>query len=472
MSDNIVKNLQENIKYFNNILMIEKSFDLLLREFQFGSKKACIYFVNGFVEDDILQKLMQFFSSIKPEDLPTDVEGLLANELPFNSVVKAKNKKSMVTSILSGIVVMMIDGYEEGFEIDCRSYPARGVSEPEKDKVMRGSKDGFVETIVLNTALVRRRIRTPGLVMKMMQAGESSKTDICVCYMEGRVNKQLLDKLITKIENLKIDSLTMNQESLAECLYSRKWINPFPKFKFTERPDTTAACLFEGNIAVLVDNSPSAMIIPASLFDIIEEADDYYFPPVTGTYLRLTRFLISIVSVVLTPLFMLLIEHPDWIPDTFQFIMLKETMNIPLIWQFLILEFTIDGLRLAAISTPNMLTTPLSVIAALIIGESATKSGWFNAEAMLYMAFVAIANYTQSSFELGYALKFMRLITLILTAVLDIWGFILGIVLTILSIALNKTFAGTSYIYPIIPFNAKRLLRRFFRVSLPKSENQ
>lgn len=472
MSGKIVKNLNENISYFDKVLMTGKSFDIMFRGFLFGDKRACIYYVNGFVGNESFQKLMEFFAKIKPEDIANDVKGVINKNIPYNSVEESSDVDNLVTSILSGVVVMMVDGYEQAFKIDLRSYPARSVSEPEKDKVMRGSKDGFVETIISNTALIRRRIRSPELIMKIMQAGESSKTDIVVCYMDGRVNKELLKRIIEKIENLKVDSLTMNHESLAECLYTRKWVNPFPKFKYSERPDTAAACLFEGNIVVLIDNSPQAMIIPSSLFDIIEEADDYYFPPVTGTYLRLTRLLINLISLILTPLFLLLMQHQEWIPEGYKFIIIKDVMNIPLIWQFLILEFAIDGLRLAAISTPNMLTTPLSVIAGLIIGDFAVGSGWFNSEAMLYMAFVAIANYTQSSIELGYALKFMRLITLILTAIFGVWGFFGGIILAIGCIVFNKTFAGTSYIYPIIPFNAKRLLRRFFRVSLPKSENQ
>ena len=151
----------------------------------------------------------------------------------------------------------------------------------------------------------------------------------------------------------------MNQESLAECLYQRKWYNPFPKFKYTERPDTAAAQVLEGNLVILVDNSPSAMILPTTIFDVVEEADDYYFPPVTGTYLRLTRFLIALLTYFVTPTYLLLMNHRMWIPENLEFIILKEDPNVPLILQFLLLELAIDGLRLAAVNTPNMLSTPL-----------------------------------------------------------------------------------------------------------------
>ena len=288
--------------------------------------------------------------------------------------------------------------------------------------------------------------------------------------MDGRVDTELLDRIKKRIENLRVDALTMNQESLAECIFPYKWYNPFPKFKYSERPDTAAAQLLEGNIIILVDTSPAAMILPSSVFDIIEEADDFYFPPLTGTYLRLSRMTISLLGVILTPIWLLLMQNPEWIPESFQFLAIKDAVNIPLIWQLLILEFSIDGLRLAALNTPSMLTTPLSVIAALVVGEFAANSGWFNSETMLYMAFVALSNYTQSSFELGYALKFMRLQLLILTSVFNLWGFIAGMVIFVLSILTNKTIAGKSYIYPILPFSLRELKRRFFRARLTPEE--
>lgn len=288
--------------------------------------------------------------------------------------------------------------------------------------------------------------------------------------MESRVDNKLLDTIKSRIKKLKVDALTMNQESLAECIFPHKWFNPFPKFKFSERPDTAAASLLEGNIVILVDNSPSAMILPSSVFDIIEEADDYYFPPITGTYLRLSRMAISILSLMLTPTWLLLIQNTNLIPDWLAFIQLSDPLNVPLIWQLLILEFAIDGLRLAAINTPNMLTTPLSVIAGIVLGEYAVKSGWFNTETMLYMAFVTIANYSQASFELGYAMKFMRIIILILTALFNIWGYILGTSFAVCSIIFNRTIAGKSYIYPLLPFHWRELKKRFLRGRLPHTE--
>lgn len=431
--------------------------------------------MDGFTKDEVLLKMLQSWWSIKPEDMPSDAKGFSEKYVPYGEAGLIKEDTEMIVQLLSGVTCLFIDGYEECMSIDCRTYPARGVGEPEKDKVMRGSRDGFVETLIFNTALIRRRIRDPKLTMEILTAGESSHTDIAVCYMKGRVDEDLLDRIRKKIQSLKVDALTMNQESLAEGIFPHKWYNPFPKFKFSERPDTAAACILEGNIVILVDNSPAAMVLPSSVFDIIEEADDYYFPPVTGTYLRLSRMMTAFLCLFLTPTWLLLMMHSDSLPKWLEFTKLSDQVYVPLIFQLLILEFAIDGLRLAAVNTPNMLTTPLSVIAGIVLGEYSVKSGWFNSETMLYMAFVTIANYSQASFELGYALKFMRVLILILTSLFDFWGFWMGVIISVCAIVFNRTIAGKSYIYPLIPFHWRELKKRFFRGRLPvlkKSEER
>lgn len=465
-------NLKENMSILDSYFHLQDTFDLIYRVIEIGGKKACFYCLDGFTKDEILQKLMQYFIDVKPEDMPKDVHEMSKQLIPYGEVDLVDKLPDIEKALLSGITVLLVDGYKKAITIDCRTYPARSVDEPEKDKVMRGSRDGFVETLVYNTALIRRRIRNPELAMEIFSVGDSSKTDVVITYLRGRVDKEMLQNIKKRIQNIRIDSLTMNQESLAECLYHRPWINPFPKFKFTERPDTAAASILEGNIVVLVDNSPSAMILPTSIFDIIEEADDYYFPPVTGTYLRISRFFINLVALLLIPTFLLFMNHPQWIPEPLSFIVFAEDVHIPPFAQFLILEFCIDGLRLAALNTPSMLSTPLSVVAGIVLGDFTVSSGWFNAECMLYMAFVAIATYSQASFELGYALKFMRILLIIFVQLFGIYGYVGGILFVVTVICKNKTLSGKSYIYPLIPFHWRALCRNFFRVSLPTSEKR
>ena len=442
----ITASREESTSYMNQTLPMRESFDLIQRDLMIGERMASFYFINGLNKDDDMLKLMDALLKIKKEDMPAGILQFMEMAIPYTEVALIEDFDQVLKNLFSGVTCLFVDGYEGAIAIDCRTYPARSVEEPDKDKSLRGSRDGFVETIVFNTALMRRRIRDPHLIMEMTEAGQSSRTDIAVCYMSDRVDEELLNNIKSRIEKLEVDDLRMNQQSLAEALFKRKWFNPFPKFKFTERPDTAAACLLEGKVVILVDNSPSAMILPTSVLDMIEEANDYYFPTLTGMYLKISRTLITIATVFFTPLYLLYMQNPQWLPGVFSFVMVRDQINLPLIWQFLLLELSIDGLRLAAMNTPTMLSTPLSVIAGIVMGEFSVESGWFNSEVMLYMAFVAVANYTQPNFELGYALKFMRLMLLVLTAVFNLYGFVAGCILVLCFLVFNKTLSGRNYL--------------------------
>lgn len=442
----VTASVKENVAYMNQILPVKDSFDLVQRDLVIGEREASFFFIDGFMKDEVMLKIMDSFLSVTKGDMPGSATGFARQCLPYVEVDTVSDFDQVLRNLLSGTTCLFIDGYESCIVIDCRTYPARNVGEPEKDKSLRGSRDGFVETIVFNTALIRRRIRDPHLVMQMLEIGTSSRTDVALCYMSDRADEALLKNITKKLQAIHTDDLRMNQQSLAEELFRRKWFNPFPKFKFTERPDTAAACLLEGKVVILVDNSPSAMILPTSILDIIEEANDYYFPTLTQVYLKFSRGLITFLTVFLTPVFLLFMQNLDWLPEVFRFVAIQDTVNIPLVFQLLMLELAIDGLRLAALNTPSMLSTPLSVIAGIVMGEFSVQSGWFNSEVMLYMAFVAVANYTQPNFELGYALKFIRLLLLMLTALFNWAGFAAGCVIVICSICFNRTLSGRSYL--------------------------
>ena len=205
------------------------------------------------------------------------------------------------------------------------------------------------------------------------------------------------------------------------------------------------------------------MILPASIFDMAEAADVFYYPPQTGTFLRFSRVLISLIALLLLPLYVLLMQNPQWIPECMQFIKPAEEINVPIVIQVLILELAVEGLRLASVNTPNMLSTPLSIIAALVLSDFSVESGWFNSEVMLYTAFVTVANYTQTSYELSYAIKFFRILLLLLTALFNAWGFAAGLIIPVGAAASNRTIVGISYLYALIPFRWKELKNRLLR---------
>ncbi len=457
-----------NLQVLSDALRSEQSFDLVKRELVIANRRATMFFIDGLLKDDITEKILEFFyKNLKDENFKSALY-FSQSAVPYVEVEVSAELKKVCTDVLSGISALIVEGFTEVILLDTRTYPQRSTSEPDNDKVLRGSRDGFVETLINNTALIRRRIRDTNLTVKAYSVGTQSHTDIAVIYMENKVDKKLLVNLDKRLKAIDVPSLTMNQQSLVEALYKNLWYNPFPKVKHTERPDTTASAILDGNIVILVDNAPSALLLPTSIFDVLEEADDYYFPPVTGTYLKLARYFITIITVLITPLWLLAIQNPDYCPDFFRFVLLSEPQNIPVFWQLILMEVGIDGLRLAALNTPNSLTTPLSIIGAIALSEFAVDSGWVSMEAILYMALVTVANFTQPNFELGYSLKFCRILLLVLTYIFNVWGFIIAFVINLVLLCTNRTLSNKSYLYPLIPFNGKEFFRKILRIRNPR----
>lgn len=457
-----------NLQVLSDALRSEQSFDLVKRELVIANRRATIFFIDGLLKDDITEKILEFFyKNVKDENFKSALY-FSQSAVPYVEVEVSAELKKVCTDVLSGISALIVEGFTEVILLDTRTYPQRSTSEPDNDKVLRGSRDGFVETLINNTALIRRRIRDTNLTVKAYSVGTQSHTDVAVIYMENKVDKKLLANLDKRLNAINVPSLTMNQQSLVEALYKNLWYNPFPKVKHTERPDTTASAILDGNIVILVDNAPSALLLPTSIFDVLEEADDYYFPPVTGTYLKLARYFITIITVLITPLWLLAIQNPDYCPDFFRFVLLSEPQNIPVFWQLILMEVGIDGLRLAALNTPNSLTTPLSIIGAIALSEFAIDSGWVSMEAILYMALVTVANFTQPNFELGYSLKFCRILLLVLTYIFNVWGFIIAFVINLVLLCTNRTLSNKSYLYPLIPFNGKEFFRKILRIRNPR----
>lgn len=453
------------VKTLDNALRIKESFDVIGRDLQISGHKARMYFIDGFAKDDVMEKIMEYLMSLPDGALDgaPDMQAFCTQFVPYVEADAQQETGKIVTGVLSGTIALLVEGYGQAAMIDARTYPARGVEEPDDDKVLRGSRDGFVETLVHNTALIRRRIRDPRLTMEIHQIGKQSKTDIVLCYMDGVADKGLLESVRKKLASIDVPMLAMSQESLAEALVAPQWYNPFPKVRYTERPDAASASVVEGSVLLAIDNSPSVMVLPTSIFDFAQDTNDFYFPPLVGTYLRLVRIAVFLLTLLLTPVWYLLIQNPEWIPAWLDFIKVSEPNSVPILAQLLIIEFVIDGLKLASLNTPGVLSNSFSVVGALILGDFAVKARWFVPEVVLYMAFVAIANFTQPSFELGYAFKLYRVVLIVLTAPFGAWGFGAGLVLMLATLITTKTISGRNYLSPLLPFNGRALRRLFVR---------
>ena len=461
MTEPLSKIHSDNINTLRKRLGVNESFDCLERHLLIAERDVAFFFVDGFVKDSEMQRVMQTLLSLK--ELGTAEE--LEKRIPYVEIEICQDMNKLVRCILSGQSAILSESFgSAAILLDLRTYPARGTEEPESDKVMQGAHDGFVETLVVNTALIRRRIRDERLRMEHFAVGESSSTDVVVCYMEGVADKETLKEVKGRLSEIKPRSLTLGFQSLAESMIKRGWLNPFPKIRTTERPDTASAQLLGGSVVVICDTSPQVMIFPTSIFDYLEETDDFYFPPLTGTYLRLVRTAILLLSVFVTPLWYLAVEYGARLPASLSFLIPESTGALPLILQLFLAEIAIDGLKIASMNTPNILSSSLSIVGGLILGDFAVDVGWLCADVILYMAFVAIANFAQQNYELGYAFKFSRMIILTLVYFFGVIGLVLGILIFCIMVATNKTLGGRrKYLYPLIPFNAGDFLRLIVR---------
>lgn len=459
---------RKNIQSLDAILGVSENFDILKKTLIIGEDELTLYFIDGFIKDAVMQKMMVHFLSLKSLGERTDrsAQDFLFHNVPYVEADVTDDIDTMVQMMLSGAAIMLGSAFlNRGIIIDARTYPARETAEPENDRVIKGARDGFVETLIFNTALIRRRIRDTKLKMSYMTVGSRSKTDVVICYIEDKADLSYVNNLKEKISNINVEALTVGMQSLIECLVQSKWYNPFPKVRTTERPDAAAAQLMEGNVLVICDNSPEVMILPTSLFDFLQETNDFYFPPITGSYLRITRYIIFFMTLLFMPLWLIAIHNPDAVPPWLEFVLPTEHGRLPILVQVLLAEFIIDGLRLASMNTPGMLSNSLSVIGGLILGDFSIEIGWLIPEVVVYGAFVAIANFSQRNYELGYAFKFLRIILLILTWFFNFYGFIAGLFICFILLVSNKTLNGKySYLYPLIPFDGKVLKRMIFRV--------
>lgn len=451
---------RENIKNIATRLRVNSSFDIIERHLTVAKQDITFFYIDGFTKDGQMQRIMQYLLSQKELGSADEV----VRRLPYIEVEISESTNDIIRAVLSGQSVLLAESFgARSILIDARTYPARSTVEPDSDRVMQGAHDGFVETLVMNTALIRRRIRDVRLTMKHFDIGGASKTDVVLCYMDGIADPKIVDAVTKKLKEAKPKTLTLGFQSLAESMIKRGWFNPFPKIRTTERPDTAASQLLEGSVLVICDTSPQVMILPTSVFNYLEQADDYYFPPSTGTYLRIIRTAILLLSVIATPLWYLYLEYYESLPQSLLFLVPDDPGALPIILQLFLVEIAIDGLKIASMNTPDMLSNSLSIVGALILGDFAVDVGWLCADVILYMAFVAIANFAQQNNELGYALKFVRMATLLLVFFFRIWGFILGFLLFIVLISTNNTVTGRHYLYPLIPFNARALKRILIR---------
>lgn len=467
----IPSNVVEVDSYMEDKVGLGVSFDLGVRKIKVLRKDVHLYYVNGLTDAEfIIELLNSMVHSQNTELKTTKVFDFIKNLLVHQSVQEIQTMDELVDQVLSGLIVIVIDGYDVALVVDVRSYPGRQPEEPDTEKVVRGSRDGFVENIIVNTAITRRRIRDERLRFEIMKVGERSKTDIAIGYIKDIADPELIEIVRGKLKDIKIDGLTMADKTVEEFIVKQGY-NPYPLVRYTERADVAATHLLEGHVLVYVDTSPSVIITPSTLFHHMQHAEEYRQSPAVGTMVRWTRFLGIAASLFLLPLWLLFCLEPHFLPDKLEFIGPSEKTHIPLVVQIFISDIGIEFLRMAAIHTPTPLSTAMGLIAAVLIGQIAIDVGLFVPEVVLYASVATIGTFVTPSLELGVANKLARLALIVSVAIFKMPGLIIGITLYIILLTSIKAL-NTPYLWPLIPFQPRALSHIILRRPFPGSRER
>ena len=466
--------LEDNIRIFQSILPLNKSFDIITREFSLGNTPCFFIGLNGMCDLQIIQWI---FSDIETSDFHTKANQnsfvlprFIKDQFNYAQITFSTSLQEMIDNLLSGPCLLIIDGFQQGLIIDTRKYPSRNVEEPDAEKVIQGAKDGFTETLLTNCNLIRRRLRIPELTFFLQKIGTYSKTDIAIVYLENHCDKKLLQNILERLQTIETTTLTMGIQSLKELIVKKSILHPMPSVFTTARPDVACSYLSEGYILLIADNSPFALVLPCNLFQFTQNPEDYYKSPLIGTYTRIIRLICILISLFLMPLFLLFCQNPQWLPSFLTGLIPTSVHQTAIFVYILFVELGLDLFKYASAHASSSFSGSFAIVGGLLLGDMAIKLNWTSEEVIFYGAATLLASLGIANIELSDAIKMYRLLLILLTGFLSEMGFFTGILLILLSIFTTPVFGKKSYFWPLFPFHWKALRRLLFRCPTYKAQ--
>ena len=458
----LTKDLNYNEEQFDQLLGIKNVFDIGKKELTICGMRNLLYSATFLVNaEEVTQILLNFFQTNYEYNDETYFNYIYQN-LSCINVSVSNNFDELVNSIFNGLVVFLINNSDNAIIIDLRKYPQRGLSEPDMEKVVRGSKEGFCENIAVNIGLIRRRIKTSDLVIQKREIGTYSKTLVSIIYLKEKVNQKALNECIKRLDQINVQELTMTDKALEELLTTRPF-SIYPMVRYTERPDTLVAHLYQGQFAILVDTSPSVMLGPTTFFDHLQAPEEYRQTPLSGTYLKLLRMIGIFVSFLLVPLWLCFVNQIDLNIPILNQVLTLEFSKANILFQVLMAEITIEMVRMASIHTPNSLSQSMGLIVGIILGGIAVNLGIVSETIVLLGALSAIGTYITPSYELALANKIVKLVLIIISYFFGLTGLIISLIGYIIYLATLKSFS-MPYFSPLIPFHFKKLIKELIRL--------
>ncbi len=468
MEPKIAKKIDDNINYVKELVGVGECYDIIFREYHIGRKRAASFSINGMTNDVLLTNVFQDMLALHPEDLSVNtLQKVFYSRATHSQVKLGDNMEEAITSLLSGELLFFIDGEDEVIIFDARSYPARMPAESNIEKVTRGSRDSFVETLPFNTALIRRRLRDPKLRFEIVKVGKRSKCDVAVAYIKDITNPELIKSVKDRLNKIVIDGVPMAEKAIEEYIMGGSKWNILPKVRYTERPDVAAVHLLEGHVCLVVDTSPNILILPTTFWHHLQHVEEYHQNVIVGSYLRLVRMTGVILSLLLPPLWLSIVLQRHLLPEYLAFLGPRDPGIIPLGIQFILAEFGIELVRMATVHVPSAQSTSLGFIGAFMLGDFATKVGLFGNEIIFYTAVAAVGAFATPSIELAMAIRMLRLLLILGVMFFKLPGLIGGLILILILLVRTRSF-GIPYMWPAWPLDLAALKSVLFRLPIPQ----
>ena len=426
--------------------------DIVYKEFVVGEEQKLRFtavYIDGMIDKEVLNGAvlnpLMIYARETPPNAPKLADKLYElvryGNIPASELAETQDIDEALLSILIGDAVLFIDGTSTLIIIGAKGWPARGVTEPSTEAVIRGPRDGFVETFRMNTALVRRRIRDPKLKLKQLRVGRRSQTDVGVFYIEDIAKPELVDEVFRRIQSIDIDAVL--DSGYIEQLIEDNPYSPFPQILSSERPDEAAAELYEGRVVVLVDNSPFGLIIPATLNSMFQSPEDYYDRWIIATVLRWIRFAASFIAMILPSLYIAFTSYNTGVLPTKLVLSIaasREGVPFPALVEAFIMEGTLELLREAGIRLPAPIGNTIGIVGGLVIGEAAVRAGIVSPIMVVIVAITAIASFANPSYNLSVGFRLLRFFLMVASGLLGLYGLMLGLILILTHMARLKSF--------------------------------
>lgn len=452
--------------------------DIVVREFLVGTSqqtKAAVLFIDGLINKDmvhgeILRSVMLAVRRTPPHDLPagTALMRLIKEAaLPVSSVEETSDLKKLVSAVMSGSVAFLIEGSDRVILVEAKGWEQRGVQEPQTEGVIRGPRDGFTETLRINTALLRRRLRDSNLVIKQQKIGRRTETDIAVVYLRDVADANLVEEVNARLKTIDIDSVL--ETGYIEQLIEDSWLSPFPQLQSTERPDEVVAAILEGRVAILVDNTPFVLLAPTTLNMLMHTPEDYYERWMAASVIRSIRFMATFLAMTLPALYIALASYqPEMIPTKLALAIAaaREGVPFPVFLEAFIMEISIELLREAGVRLPGPIGQTIGIVGGIVIGEAAVRASIVSPVMVIVVAITAIGSFAVPKFHVAIALRLFRFLLMVLAAIFGLFGVVIGLWIILVHLATLKSF-GVSYLAPQSPIQLPEFRDTVLRAPWP-----